>query len=148
MSTTQLLGHPLAVHFSVPPPQLVGLGVTQLPAPLQAGAAVNCEELATQEAEPQLVPLARCWQPLAPLQRPVLPQVAPTVHWPAGAAWPAAIAEQVPTVLRLHAWQVPQTLVVQQTPSVQKPVPHSSLAAQLFPGAFRGVQVPFEVAVQ
>ena len=80
MSTTQLLGHPLAVHFSVPPPQLVGLGVTQLPAPLQAGAAVNCEELAAQEAEPQLVPLARCWQPLAPLQRPVLPQVAPTVH--------------------------------------------------------------------
>ena len=81
----QPLGQPLALHFSVPDPQLVGLGVTQLPLPLQVGAAVNCEELATQEALPQLVPLARCWQPLAPLQSPVLPQVAPTGHWPDGA---------------------------------------------------------------
>ena len=68
------------MHFRVPAPQVVGLGVTQLPLPLQVGAAVNCEELATHEAVPQLVPLARCWQPLAPLQRPVFPQVAPTVH--------------------------------------------------------------------
>jgi len=92
------------VHFSVPPPQVVGLGVTQLPLPLQVGAAVNCDELAGQEAEPQLVPLARCWQPLAPLQRPVLPQVALTVHWPAGAAWPEGIDVQVPALvlLRLH----------------------------------------------
>jgi len=85
VSTVQLLGQPLAVHFSVPAPQLVAVGATQLPAPLQAGAAVNWEELAGQEAVPQLVPLARCWQPLAPLQSPVLAQVAPTVHWPDGA---------------------------------------------------------------
>ena len=68
-------GQPLAVHLRVPAAQLIGLGVTQLPLPLQVGAAVNWEELAGQEALPQLVPLARCWQPLAPLQRPVLPQV-------------------------------------------------------------------------
>jgi hypothetical protein len=76
----QLAGQPLEVHLSVPPPQVVGLGVTQLPLPLQVGAAVNWEELAGQDALPQGVPLARCWHPLAPLQRPVLPQVAPTVH--------------------------------------------------------------------
>jgi hypothetical protein len=81
----QRLGQPPEVHFSVPDPQVVGVGATQLPLPLQVGAAVNCEELAGQLALPQLVPLARCWQPLAPLQRPVLPQVALTVHWPAGA---------------------------------------------------------------
>jgi|HubBroStandDraft_2_1064218.scaffolds.fasta_scaffold906917_2 hypothetical protein len=79
------LGQPLAVHLSVPPPQVVGLGVTQLPLPLQVGAAVNCEELAGQEAAPQLVPLAVWVQAPAPLQVPVLPQVAPTVHWPDGA---------------------------------------------------------------
>jgi hypothetical protein len=36
--------------------------------------------LAGQEALPQLVPPARCWQPLAPLQKPVLPQVEVTAH--------------------------------------------------------------------
>lgn len=84
MSRVQTPGQPLAVHFSVP--QLLAPGVTQLPLPSQVGAAVNWEELAGQEAVPQLVPLARCWQPLAPLQSPVLPQVAPAAHWPAGAA--------------------------------------------------------------
>ena len=133
------------MHFSVPDPQVVGLGVTQVPLPLQVGAAVNCEELVGQEGLPQLKPLARCWQPLAPSQRPVLPQVAPTVHWPEGAGWPAAMAEQVPALLRLHAWQVPQLLTLQQTPSVQKPLPHSSSAAQLVASAFLGLQAPPEV---
>jgi len=57
----------------------------------------------------------------------------------------AAIAEQVPTVLRLHAWQVPQLLALQQTPSVQKPLPHSSSAAQVVASAFLGLQAPLEV---
>ena len=60
----------------------------------------------------------------------------------------AAIAEQVPAPLRLHDWHVPQELALQQTPSVQKPLPHSSLTAQLLPRAFRGTQLPPEVAVQ
>ena len=145
MSRVQLLGQPLAVHFRLPDPQVVGLGVTQLPVPLQVGAAVNCEELVGQEAEPQLVPPARCWQPPPPSQRPVLPQVEPTVHWPEGAGWLAAIAEQVPRLLRLHAWQVPQLLTLQQTPSVQKPLPHSSSAAQVVARVFLGLQAPAEV---
>jgi hypothetical protein len=137
-------GQPLAVHLSVPAAQLIGLGVTQLPLPLQVGAAVNWEELAGQEALPQLVPLARCWQPLAPLQKPVLPQVEVTVHWPDGAAWPEAMGAQVPLAVRLHDSQVPQALLVQQTPSVQKPLPHSLLTAQVAPSAFLGLQEPAE----
>jgi hypothetical protein len=122
----------------------MGPGVTQLPLPLQVGAAVNWEEFAGQEVmpEPQLVPLTRCTHPPEPSQTPVLPQVVLTVHWPDGAAWLAAIAEQVPRPLRLHDWQVPQLLLEQQTPSVQFPLPHSSATAQLFPRAFRGVQAP------
>ena len=89
----------------------MGLGVTQVPDPSHLAAAVNSAELAGQEALPQGVLAARCWQPLEPLQRPVLPQVAPTAHCPAGAVWPAAIAEQVPLPLRAHDSQVPQPLV-------------------------------------
>jgi hypothetical protein len=85
LSRRQPFGQPLAVQASVPAPQVIALGVTQFPAPSQAGAAVNSGEFAGQEAAPQLVPLARCWQPLEPLQRPVLPQVEPTAHWPDGA---------------------------------------------------------------
>ena len=54
----------------------------------------------------------------------------------------AAIAEQVPAPLRLHDWQVPQALALQQTPSVQKPLPHSSSAAQVVARAFLGLQAP------
>jgi len=138
----QTVGQPAAVHLRVPAPQLVGLGVTQLPLPLQVGAAVNWEELAGQDALPQVVPLARCWQPLAPLQRPVFPQVGPTAHCPVGAGWPDAIGAQVPVPLRLHDSQVPQAVLLQQTPSVQKPLPHSSLTVQVLPSAFLGVQTP------
>jgi hypothetical protein len=47
----------------------------------------------------------------------------------------------------LQAWQVEQLEVVQQTPSVQKPVPHSWLEAQVSPGDFLPRQLPPE-AVQ
>lgn len=123
--------------------------MTQLPAPLQAGAAVNCDEPDAHEVlPPQLAPLACCWQPEEPLQRPVLPQAAPRGHWPAGAAVPEAIAAQVPRPLRLHEEQVPQPFVWQQTPSIQKPLPHSWPEPQVVPRPFLGLQTPFEVAVQ
>jgi hypothetical protein len=127
----------------------MGLGVTQLPLPLQVGAAVNCDEPEAQMAlPPQAVPPACCWQPKEPLQRPVLPQVALTGHWPAGAATPEAIAAQVPRPLRLHEPQVPQPFVWQQTPSVQKPLAHSSPEPQAVFSPFLGLQTPFEAAVQ
>ncbi len=75
-----------------------------------------------------------------------MPQVDPTAHWPEGAAWPAAMGAQVPLALRLHDSQVPQALLLQQTPSVQKPLAHSSLTPQVLPSAFLAVQTP--VAVQ
>jgi hypothetical protein len=114
----------------------------QAPLPLQLEAPVNwlVEE---QVAAPQLVPLACCWQPLAPLQSPVFPQTAPVAHWPAGAVWPAGMAEQVPTPFRLQAWQVPQPFVVQQVPSTQKSVlPHWLPVVQAAPAPPFGVQVP------
>jgi hypothetical protein len=37
---------------------------------------------------------------------------------------------------------------MQQTPSMQKPLPHWSPDPQLVPNPCLGVQVPFEVAVQ
>ena len=59
----------------------MGLGVTQAPAPLQAGAAVNCDEPEAQLAlPPQAAPLDCCWQPKEPLHIPVLPQVEATRH--------------------------------------------------------------------
>jgi hypothetical protein len=99
--------------------------------------------LPLQVAEAQEVPLATCWQPLAPLQTPVFPQVAPVVHWPAGAAWPDGIAAQVPLPLMLQALQVPvQLATLQQTPSVQKPEEHWLAPLQVFPAASFWVQAP------
>jgi hypothetical protein len=51
---------------------------------------------------------------------------------------------QVPLAVRLHDSQVPQALLVQQTPSVQKPLPHSLLTVQVAPGAFLTLQEPAE----
>ena len=48
----------------------------------------------------------------------------------------------MPLPLRLHDSQVPQALLVQQTPSVQKPPPHSLLTAQVAPGDFLGLHTP------
>jgi hypothetical protein len=50
-------------------------------------------------------------------------------------------ALQVPLPLRLQALQVPQAADVQQTPSVQWPVPHSWSDPQLVPAAFRVAQL-------
>jgi hypothetical protein len=63
-------------------------------------------------------------QPLAPLQVPVLPHGAAAVHWPVGAAVPAASGVQVPGVEPLQVWQVPQVALPQQTPLTQLPLMH------------------------
>jgi hypothetical protein len=93
---------------------------------------------------------AACVQAPAPLQVPVLPQVPPAAHWPAGAAVPAAIGAQVPGLAaRLQAWQVPQVVLdEQQTPSMQFPLPHSWPVPQATPSVFLAVQLPPVVDVQ
>jgi hypothetical protein len=45
-------------------------------------------------------------------------------------------------LLRLQDSQVPQALLLQQTPSVQKPLPHSLLTAQVAPSAFLSLHIP------
>ena len=50
--------------------------------------------------------------------------------------------EHVPAPFRLHIWQVGQLLVVQQTPSVQMPVPHWLSLEHPMPPAIFGTQVP------
>jgi hypothetical protein len=113
----------------------------QAPLPVQKAAGVNV--LPLQEALPHWTDAAACWQ-APPTQRPVLPQVVLTPQPPCGSAERLGTAEQVPAPLTLQAWQVPHAAEVQQTPSVQWPVPHSWSDPQLVPAALRVMQLPFE----
>jgi hypothetical protein len=59
-----------------------------------------------------------------------------------------ATLAQVPALpVTLHAWQVGQLAVPQQTPSTQFPLPHSWFEKQATPVAFTGRQAP-PLAVQ
>jgi hypothetical protein len=62
-------------------------------------------------------------------------------------AVPLATFAHVPAPLMLHDWQPAQPLVVQQTPSMQKPVPHSLPPMQGAPGTFFATQLPGVVAL-
>ena len=92
-----------------------------------------------QDADPHDV-LTEAWlQAPVPSQLPVLPQV-PLAAQPVEGV-PAATLAQVP-VPAPQAWQVGQAATPQQTPSVQKPVPHSLAEAQDWPDPFLGMQLP------
>ena len=143
-SEVHVVGQPDAVQRNAP--QVIEVAAAQPPVPLQNAAGVKVVPLQVEAA--QLTLVAASVQAPLPLQVPVLPQVALTLHWPDGAGSPDVIAEQVPSPSRLQDRQVPQTSVMQQTPSVQNPEVHSSSTAQLFDSALRGLQVPFELAVQ
>ena len=100
--------------------QLTGRAGVQLPAPLQDELGVNVEPV--QLAEPHDTLVGACAQAPVPVQAPVFPHgVATDVgHCPAGAAAPAGRLVQVPALPEtLHAWQVPQAVDAQQTPSTQ-----------------------------
>jgi hypothetical protein len=92
-------------------------------------------------ARPQGVVADACWQPLCPLQAPVLPQGGLAAHWPAGAGVPAASGVHVPGVVPAQVWQVPQLVLpfggLQQTPLMQKPLMHWFAAVQAWPGGLR-----------
>jgi len=129
----------LVVSQTKLPAQVVDVAAAQVPVPVQCDTGVKVEP-AGQAALPQATPVPPCWQAPLPLQAPVLPQgaVLLTAHWPEGAVVPAAIGAQVPGLLAtLQAWQVPQTLVLQHTPSTQlSPVRQSVVAAQACPRRF------------
>ena len=116
-------------------------GVAQAPAPLHEAAGVNA--VPTQEAPLHGTFVDACWQlPLA-LQRPVLPQVPFGAQPARGAEVPAATFVQVPELpATLQDWQVPQLLLEQQTPSAQKPEPHSLVVVQAAPLPFLATQLP------
>jgi hypothetical protein len=120
--------------------------VGQVPAPLQETAGVKtvlAVPVATQEAAPQLRPLAACVQAPAPLQVPVLPQAPPVVQRACGSATPLATLLQVPSLpATLQARQVAQLAVPQHTPSTQLPLLHSCAAAQVAPLALTARQLP------
>jgi hypothetical protein len=77
------------------------------------------------------------WQPPAPSQVPVFPQVeeVDTAHCPVGAAPPAGMFVQVPGLPgTLQDWQVPQAADAQQTPSTQlRPARQSAVVLQVCP---------------
>ena len=56
-------------------------------------------------------------------------------------------AAQVPAPLTLQAWQTPQLLVVQQTPSTQLPELHSLPELQVPFGPFLAAQLPGELVL-
>jgi hypothetical protein len=130
--------------LQAPVPQTYGAqlcvdAVEQVPFPAQNAALVRVDPL--HDGLPHGTDVDACWQ--APLvQRPVLPQVPLAVHPPCGSAVPLATLAQTPVPEMLQAWQVPQALTMQQTLSVQLPLPHSWSAPQLAASAFLAVQVP------
>jgi hypothetical protein len=136
-STVQLLGQP-------PEVQLYGVQscdpcAGQLPVPEHetCGLKIVPEQLDAV----QTVLLDVCWQ--APLTHvPVLPQVPFGLQPPWGSRLPSVTAAQVPRPLTLQAWQVPQLLALQQTPSVHMPLLHSWFAPQVPLAALSVAQTP------
>ena len=103
-----------------------------------------------ETARPQAVLVDPCWQPLAPLHLPVLPQGRAAAHWPDGAVVPAASGVQVPGDVPLQVWQVPQAVLPQQTPFTQLPLMHWLPAVQAVPVGLRArssgsAAVPWQV---
>jgi hypothetical protein len=136
VSSAQLVRQPSVVQLNGA--QATALEVSHMPAPLplHVAAGSNIPVVGSQVAAAQTVLLEATWQ-APPWQRPVIPQVVPeAVQRPCGSAAPLPTAAQVPTLLTLHAWQVPQLALVQHTPSTQLPELQSCAAVQATPAAF------------
>lgn len=134
-SLPQLVRQPVAVQVNGAHPIALGIWQVPLPLPLQVAAGWKVEVVALQLAAPHSVLLEASWQ-APPWQRPVFPQVPEVVQRLCGSAVPLTTVAQVPAPLMLHAWQVPQLAVEQQTLSTQLPEVQSCAAVQATPGAF------------
>jgi hypothetical protein len=121
------------------------VAVAQVPAPEQnvASVPVPPAEVPVQDGFPHWTVVGCCWQAPPPLQAPVLPQVPFAPQRACGSVMLLATLAQVPRLpATLQAMQVPQELLPQQTPSTQKPLPHSWLERQATPPALTGRQLP------
>jgi hypothetical protein len=120
------------------------VGVTQVPAPLQVGAAVIVEP--EQEGMPQVVPLAPKRQAPAPSQVPSRPQVVPAAVQRPFDPPPATMFRQRPLFCPVsaeeHDWQRPPQAFSQQTLPTQALFVHWLPAEQVVPLACFAVQVP------
>jgi hypothetical protein len=83
-----------------------------------------------------------CVQAPPPLQTPVLPHSPFGAQRPCGSLVPEPTLEQVPKPFRLHAWQVEQAFVLQQTPSTQLPLAHWLLPPHATPSPLLSTQLP------
>ena len=143
-SELQLVRHAVAPHTYGA--QLCVVAAEQLPVPEQNLGSVCVEP--EHELEPHWTEVDACSQDPAPSQAPVLPHGGLAVHRPFGSLTPDPTFAQTPRLPpRLHAWHVGQLGLEQQTPSVQKPVPHSLPPTQGAPGAFFATQLPGVVAL-
>lgn len=106
-------------------------------APVPEQADTGCRVVPVHDSpRPQETLLAAWVQPLAPLHVPVLPHGGAAVHWPVGAAVPAASGVHVPGDVPLQVWQVPQAALPQQAPFTQLPLMHWLPAVHTSPLAF------------
>ena len=117
--------------------QLEEVAARQDPVPLQCEMGVYVEP--EQDSVPHDTVVAASWQPAAPLQKPVLPQGGLAAQRFAGSGLPRGTFAQLPALApTLHDVHSEQPLLRQQTPSTQnRPVKHSLVAAQGWPGRFR-----------
>ena len=91
------------------------------------------------------VPVRYLWHPPEPSQVPSVPhdEACWSVQTPCGSAEPSGTGAQVPSEVESEQLrQVPVQSLSQQTPSAQKPLPHSVPAEQGWPSDF-GPQLPF-----
>jgi hypothetical protein len=110
------------------------------PLHVDAACAVAVEQLAARHT----VPATCLRQAPAPSQKPSSPQVDGSVaeHSARGSV-PASAALHVPRLfVAAQVWQLPVQAVLQQTPSTQKPLAQSAVAAQAVPLISCGTQTP------
>jgi hypothetical protein len=95
-----------------------------------------------EDAMPHVTDVGCCVQAPPPLQAPVLPHSPLGAQRPCGSLVPEPTLAQVPAALMLHAWQVEQPFVLQQTPSMQLLLMHWLPAPQVEPSARFATQLP------
>jgi hypothetical protein len=116
LSAVQLVPHTAPLHMYGE--QLDVVAAAHAPVPVQCDSDVSVEP--EHDAVPHATVAAACKHAPAPLHAPVLPQGGLAAQPPCGSAVPTGTGAQLPAAVpTLHAWQSPQDMLLQQTPSTQ-----------------------------